>query len=172
MDREAWQAIEIINRFDVGFDNSNNSITFPVRDNKGRTLFIARRRVDRKFFHYPSGVRKPLYGIYELNKNDKEIIVCESIFNCLTCYVYGKSAIALNGTGTKEQLKELKKLSVRTIYIGLDNDDAGNKGAERLVEALKDKFILKRMIFPIGKDINDLEREEFYSILVNSAKIV
>lgn len=163
---------EIINRFDVGFDTNTNSITFPVRDLKGRTLFIARRRVDLKFFHYPSGVQKPLYGIYEMNKHSKEVIICESIFNCLTCYVYGKDAIALNGTGTKEQLKALKNLSVRTIYIGLDNDDAGNKGAERLIEALKGRFILKRMIFPIGKDINDLEKEEFYSILENSAKIV
>ena len=162
---------KIIDKFDVGYDIKTNSITFPVRDINGNVLFIARRRVDYKYFNYPSGVEKPLYGIYELSKNAKHVIICESIFNALTCYVYGKEAIALNGTGSKEQLEELLKLGVRTIYLGLDNDDAGNKGTEKIYKKLKGHFLLYRMIFPIGKDINDLTKEEFDNIFYNAVKM-
>ena len=162
---------EVIEKFDVGFDIKNNSVTFPVRDINGRTLFIARRRVDYKYFNYPSGVLKPLYGVYEMNKSDKSIILCESIFNCLTCYVYGKDALALNGTGSKEQIEQISKLNVRSIYLGLDNDEAGNKGSIRIYEKLKNRFIFYKMIFPVGKDINDLNKEEFENIYYNAIKM-
>lgn len=163
---------EIISKFDVGYDKDTNSITFPVRDKKGNCLFIARRRVDYKYFNYPAKVEKPLYGIYELDKNAKTIIICESIINCLTCYVYGKEAIALNGTGTAQQIIEISKLPVRVIYLGLDNDEAGDKGCYRIFSKLKDKFIFYRIRCPEGKDINDLTEEEFKQALKNASKIV
>lgn len=162
---------EIVNKFDVGFDRETNSITFPVRDIRGNTLFIARRRVDIKYFHYPSGVEKPLYGIYELSKNAKEVIICESIFNALTCYVYGKEALALNGTGSREQIDRLLKLDVRVIYLGLDNDEAGNKGAERIYKKLKGHFIIYKMVVPKDKDINDLSKDEFDQVFYNAVKM-
>ena len=162
---------EIIDKFDVGFDIPNNSITFPVRDKYGKTLFIARRRVDYKYFNYPSGAEKPLYGIYEMNKSSKSVIICESIFNCLTCYVYGKEAIALNGTGSKEQIEQIAKLNVRTIYLGLDNDEAGNKGCKRIFDKLKNSFIFYRLQFPMNKDINDLEKAEFDEIFNTAIKM-
>lgn len=163
---------DVINKFDIGFDKDSNSITFPVRDKFGRCLFVARRRVDYKYFHYPSGAEKPLYGIYELDKNCKSLIICESMLNCLTCYVYGKEAIALNGTGSKNQIEEISKLNVRVIYLGLDNDGAGDKGCYRIFEALKFRFIFYRLICPEGKDINDLSQEEFNYVYNNAIKII
>lgn len=163
---------EIINKFDVGFDKKDNSITFPVRDRSGNCLFIARRKVDYKYFNYPSKVEKPLYGVYELPTNIKSLIICESIFNCLTCYVYGKPSIALNGTGSKYQIEEIGKLPVRILYLGLDNDEAGDKGCIKIYKALKNKFIFYRFICPEGKDINDLTEEEFNNCYQNAKKIL
>lgn len=67
---------ELIDIFDVGFDpnfilkNKNSgketkipSITFPVRDIDGNVLFIARRSVKGKIFHYPMDAVKPVYGL-------------------------------------------------------------------------------------------------------------
>ena len=56
---------DIIELFDVGYDATTESITFPVKDVSGNCLFIARRSIKSKFFHYPEGVEKPLYGLYE-----------------------------------------------------------------------------------------------------------
>jgi hypothetical protein len=167
---------EIIEKFDVGYDanfilkhqNGGEShlrcVTFPVRDMTGGTLFIARRSIDTKFFNYPAGVDKPVYGLYELSQLEiypSEIIICESIFNCLTCWVYGKYAVALNGTGTPEQYKQLKNMPNRKFILGLDPDDAGYRGRAKIRKALGDCKILSEYDIPVGKDINDLSKEEF-----------
>lgn len=169
---------DIIEMFDVGYDadfelktksgtNHLKCITFPVRDVNGNTLFIARRSVTGKFFHYPNGVLKPVYGLYELGKLEKfpeEIIICESIFNCLTCYVYGKYAVALNGTGTPTQIEQLKKLPCRKFILGLDPDDAGERGRQKLKKSLGKEKIITEYVIPPGKDINDLTKQEFDSL--------
>jgi hypothetical protein len=168
---------EVIEQFDVGYDNHFElkdkfgkvksvlrCLTFPVRDINGNTLFIARRSVDIKFFHYPEGVDKPIYGLYELPKDAKEIIVCESILNALTCYVYGKPAVALLGLGTEYQYDQLRKLGCRKIITALDPDEAGQKATVRLKKALQGNKLVTSYIIPEGKDINDLTKKEFENL--------
>lgn len=161
---------DIIEMYDLGYDanfrlpNTNNDIetvTFPVRDITGNTLFVARRAIYQKLFYYPEEVDKPLYGIYELDKNADEIIICESMFNALTCRVYGKQSLALLGLGTESQYKQLEQLKARKLIIGLDPDKAGRRATERLKERLRGKKLISCLELPEGKDINDLSEEEF-----------
>ena len=159
---------EIIELFDVGWDSKTDCITFPVRDLAGNCLFIVRRSVKGKHFNIPKGVEKPLYGIYELYQSteiDKhDIIVCESIIDALTCWVYGRYAVALNGLGTELQFEQLRKLPCRKLIIATDNDSAGLKAGERIKEKIKNK-ILTRFVFPENrKDINELSKEEFENL--------
>ena len=169
---------EVIEKFDVGYDNHFElkdkdgkvkqvlrCLTFPVRDKNGNTLFIARRSIDVKFFHYPAGVNKPVYGIYELPDDSEEVIVCESILNALTCWVYGKYAVALNGLGTEYQYTQLKKLPARKLIIALDPDAAGQRASERLKKELGAVKIVTQYDIPIGKDLNDLNQSEFKNLL-------
>ena len=156
---------EVINKFDIGYDFDTNCITFPVRDINGNCLFVARRSVVSKFFNYPTNIEKPLYGIYELPKDTDEVIICESMINAITCYVYGKPALALNGTGTDYQIEQLKKLNIRKYILALDPDEAGIKGTLKLKKALQDKKIITQYRIPIGKDINDLTEEEFKNLI-------
>ena len=162
---------EVIEKFDIGYDKHFNlngrilrCITFPVRDTDGNTLFIARRCVDTKLFHYPEGVNKPVYGLYELPENCPEIIVCESMFNALTCYVYGKPAVALLGLGTEQQYEQLRQLPCRKIIAGFDPDPAGMRATQRLKKALGRTKLVTSYIIPEGKDINDLTEEEFNNL--------
>lgn len=151
---------EIIEKYDIGYDKNTDCITMPIRDKNGKTLFFCRRSVKTKFFNYPSGVEKPIYGIYELPKDCTEIVVCESVFNALTCVKYGKSAIALLGTGNAYQYEQIKQLPVRRIILGFDGDEAGDNGAIRFAKNVTNKLI-KQYQIPRGKDINDLTKEEF-----------
>ena len=153
---------DVIELFDIGYDKETNCITFPVRDIYGNCLFVGRRAVDRKWFHYPSGAHKPLYGVYELkvcNNIFNEVVVCESMFNCLTCWAHGIPAIALNGTGSYEQIQELKKLPCRSVVLALDPDDAGRHGMNKIKNALRNKIVYT-VDYKDGRDINDLEEEE------------
>ena len=128
---------EIIDLFDVGYDISTDCITFPVRDTFGNCLFVARRSVKTKFFNYPEGSEKPLYGLYELKLISEleikspstgefhklgyppEIIVCESMLDALSFWTVGKYAVALNGLGNELQFKQLRELPCRKIILCL-----------------------------------------------------
>ena len=160
----------IIEKYDVGFDGKHipagrskplPCVTFPVRDKQGRTLFICRRSIEGKYFNYPAGVTKPVYGIYELPADCRSVIVCESVFNCLTAEVYGYHAVALLGTGNPYQISQLKQLGVKEYVLCLDPDEAGRKGTEKLKKALSGSGFVWTIHMPDGKDLNDCEKEEF-----------
>lgn len=155
---------KIIELFDLGYDSNTNSIVFPVRDIEGRCLFIARRNVRSKFFNYPQGVTKPLYGLYELYQLESlpnELIVCESMIDALTAWQLGRYAVALNGLGNELQFKQLRELPCRKLILATDNDEAGLKARDRIRKNIKNKIITEYQ-FPDGyKDLNDLVFEGF-----------
>lgn len=148
---------EIIYKFEVGYDPEHKCITFPVYVD-GRCLFVAKRSVYGKHFYMPQIHPKPIYGLDYIDSSP--LIVCESVFNALTCWVYGKQAVALFGTGSKEQIEMLNRLPNRSIILALDGDEAGRRGVERLKQGLVNKFVTVLKV-PDGKDINDLTKEEF-----------
>jgi DNA primase len=132
-------------------------------------LFVARRSTKTKYFNYPAGAEKPLYGIYELSelaklhhgRFEKEIIICESMLDALTCWVYGKYAVALNGLGTELQFKQLRALPCRKLILATDNDKAGMKARERIRQNVKNKIITEYILPDGRKDINELTNDEF-----------
>ena len=130
-------------------------------------MFFCRRSIAGKFFNYPTGVTKPVYGLYELPDNCKSVIVCESCFNALTCWVYGKPAVALLGTGNSYQIQQLKELGVNEFVLAFDPDEAGRKATEKLKCALHSVAIVWSYAnIPAGKDINDLTKDEFDNLYV------
>lgn len=158
---------EIIDLFDIGYDKATESITFPIRNVSGDCLFVARRSVNKKWFSYPVGVEKPLYGLYELTILENfpnELIVCESMLDALTCWVYGKYAVAMNGLGSDLQFKQLSDLPCRKLILATDNDDAGMKARKRIRQKVKNKIITEYILPEGRKDINELSKEEFDSL--------
>ena len=164
---------EIIDLFDIGYDKNTECITFPNRDINGNCLFIARRSVKTKFFNYPQDVEKPVYGLYECNicaktiKNwfPNEIIICESMIDALTCWVYGKYAVALNGTGNENQFKTLRNMPNRKFILATDMDEAGLKARERIRQSLSNKLVTEYVWdINVAKDINDMNKEYFDSL--------
>ena len=164
---------EIIDLFDIGYDKNTECITFPNRDINGNCLFIARRSVKTKFFNYPQDVEKPVYGLYECNicaktiKNwfPDEIIICESMIDALTCWVYGRYAVALNGTGNENQFKTLRNMPNRKFILATDMDEAGLKARERIRQSLGNKLVTEYVWdINVAKDINDMSKEYFDSL--------
>ena len=168
---------EVIELFDIGYDKDSNCITFPNRDIDGNCVFVARRSVQTKFFSYPEGVEKPVYGLYEIkhlqelgekylkpeyNLPFNEIIICESMIDALTCWVYGKPAVALNGTGTYTQFQALKQFPIRKYILATDMDEAGLNARKRIKKALNNKLVTEYVWdLKVAKDINDMTKEYF-----------
>ncbi len=192
----------IIEKFDVGYDNDfklekkdkdgNNilnvkqekmydyfgpCITFPVKDLNGNVVFIARRFINMKRFHYPTHIKKPIYGLYEVLKDNPKcdsIVLCESMIDAL----YFNSillkmnlpiqCVALNGVGSSYQYDLLRKSTINTIYLLTDMDSAGMDARNKIKAALNDKIFFIDLYLPKNrKDINDCTEEEIRSIINN-----
>lgn len=154
---------EVIDIFDIGYDCNTNCITFPVRDISGGTLFVARRSVKSKYFNYPAGAYKPIYGIYELSRLSeypKEIYVCESMIDCITLWKFKKYSVALNGLGSYSQLVELNKLPCRKLILATDMDIRGQQARLNIKKHISNKIVTE-LILPEGrKDINECTDDE------------
>lgn len=155
---------DIIEMFDVGYDKETKCLTFPVWDEKGRCVFVARRSVKTKFFNYPKEANKPVYGLNFIKPHMTQVVVCESIINALTCWTWEIPAIALIGTGSFEQYPILQNSHIRKFLLALDPDEAGDKGRRRIRKNVKGKMIVDLEI-PEGYDVNDLTKEEFVNIM-------
>ena len=160
---------EIIEQFDIGYDKSTDSITFPVRDKNGDCMFVARRQVKTKVFDIPKGVNKPLYGMYELSRvMPDKVYVCEGPFDCLRLWCNGKYAVA--GFGclfNNYQVKQLQDLPVRSIVLALDNDEAGRKATERLKKLVTNKLIYTVELPEHRKDVGECTDDEIQNLTEN-----
>ena len=153
---------KLIDFFDIGYDCDTNSITFPIKDIDGDVVFVAMRSIQYKYFSLPANINKPVYGAY-LFKSGKysKAVICESVFNALTCWKFGIPAMALMGTGSKYQMDILRNLPVRHYVLGLDPDEAGDRGVEKIKRYLGDCKLLSKYLYKRGdsRDINDLDSD-------------
>lgn len=169
---------DVIELFDLGYDKETDCITFPIRDVDGNCLFVARRSVRTKFFNYPAGAEKPLYGLYEYTMWLSEkfntwtevwvradsLIVTESMLDALSFWCIGKPAVALNGLGNEQQFKQLRELPIRSVILATDMDKAGMKARETIKKKLANKLITE-YFFPKGKkDANECTPEELLAL--------
>ena len=159
---------KIVNLFDVGYDKTNQTCTFPNLDKEGNCLFVARRSVKTKFFQYPSNVQKEVYGIYQLYQLDKfpkEVYICESMIDCLYLWTFNKYACALNGLGNSIQFEQLNNMPCRKFILATDSDMAGIQARKRLRDNIKNKLITE-VILPNGrKDINECSPDEIENLI-------
>lgn len=156
-----WERVltkRVIGMFDVGYDKNTDCVTFPVCDTTGGCVFVARRSVRVKYFHYPEDAVKPVYGLYHCIKlGVKKAVITESIFNCLTLWKLGIPAVSLLGLGSDTQYEELKKSPIRLFVLALDPDKRGQDAQEKLRKSLSSSKVLSTVLYDNEKeDINDL----------------
>lgn len=120
-----------LQKYEVGYDEENYSITFPVRDLYGKPLFIIKRNVSNKFYHIPKGAPKKdsLYGLNYLYGKVNEVFIVEGTIDVLSCYEARLPAVGLMGrTLSRNQLKLLQLAGISKVILFLDNDRWGVKG--------------------------------------------
>lgn len=156
---------KIIDYFDIGYDAETKCITFPVCDPEGRVLFVQRRAVKGKFFGNASNVHKTdtVYGLWHVMQNlswIKEVYICESIIDALTCWTHRVAAVSTMGAQPGiNQIKLLRRMPILKKVMAYDNDEAGMFGMRKLEKGLG---TMHRLLYPEGvKDINAMTEEQF-----------
>lgn len=156
----------VINKFQIGYDKDTDSITFPIRDVHGGLLGVTERSVRTKYFYIPENIDKPVYLLNNvLNDKYETTIVCESQIDALTCWSYGYVACAMLGTGSAEQYDILNKSPLRHYVLMFDGDSAGRKATSTFIKNIRKDVLVDIIKLPEGKDINDLNKLEFETIL-------
>ena len=155
----------VLQMFDCGYDEVQEAVTFPVKNMDGSVYFIVRRKIEYKNYRYPFGVDKPIYGLYEyvtMFPDRRDLLIVESIINALTLWGWGYPAVALLGTGSKQQVDFLNSTDFRKYVLCLDGDDAGDRGTAKLKSQLNGYVTSIPMLR--GKDINDIDLATFKAL--------
>lgn len=132
-----------LTKYEIGYDEETDTITFPVRDLSGGVRFIQRRAVGSKQFFNESNLRKKdvLYGLYYIVKSPKlirEVYLVESATDVLACYEMGLPAVAVLGSVLFEpQVTQLMRAGINKVNIFFDNDKYGEHGANLAYSLLK-----------------------------------
>lgn len=165
-----------LRKYEVGYDEVQRAITFPVRASDGTVRFIKRRSVDRKNFLNQAGIRKKdiIYGLYYLLQSPRkftELYLTESETDTLACYEAKMPSGAILGRILfKEQVKELIKAGIKTVILFFDNDQHGIEATFQAYQLLSrmSPIRVKAVLYPNGqygldglgvmkyKDANDL----------------
>lgn len=165
-----WQrklSKEIVDKFQIGYDPNKEMISFPVWDDQGRLVMVTYRSVKDKRFYIDKDADKPVYLLNFIKaENISRVYVCESQINALTLWSWGYPAIALFGTGSKHQYEILNKSPIREYILCFDGDEAGDKGKDRFFKNIRKDVFVSYIKIPRGKDINDLEKEDFQKLFI------
>ncbi len=158
------------------FNRFRDRIMFPINDITGNTVAFTARinpfvKDDKGLGKYINSPQSLVYDkskiLFALDKaktairEQDEIILVEGQMDAISCHNAGfKNVVAVSGTAlTTAQLTLIKRYT-KNIILAFDQDSAGVNATDRGInEALKSDFRLKVAIFPIGKDPDEIIRE-------------
>ena len=136
------------------YDTFRDRITFPIWDHFGKVIgFTSRAIRDDQIPKYLNSKdsqvfnkRNLLYGLHLAKpyiRSRDAVIVCEGNMDQIALYQNGfENSVAVMGTALgASSLKRLLSFT-KNIYFALDNDDAGEKAAERILN----DFLLEGVI--------------------------
>lgn len=149
---------DTLRKYDVGFDRSRRRITFALRDHQGNLVGVSGRtvrgempryKIYRSEFHevvrnYEFKKGRILYGLDKFYPKrmytsiDKPVVLCEGFKACLWCVQAGHTdSVALLGSFlSREQMTLLQRVTNK-VTIFLDNDSAGVKATEQVINQLE-----------------------------------
>ncbi|MCJ8336618.1 MAG: toprim domain-containing protein, partial [Epibacterium sp.] len=140
-----------------------NCITVPVVDEAGAVVeCYGRRTTSRKdngpLHWYLPGAHRGVWNADACVSADKTVILCEAAFDALSFFVNGMENVTWSygcSGFTADHLAHFQAFQVQTVIIAYDNDDAGNKAADKLtVELTRHGIGVRRLLPPAGLDIN------------------
>ncbi len=148
--------IGILNK--KGNETFYNCVVFPIHDKDGGVTNLYGRNIDPEngVNHlYLSGSRQGMINRQAV-KRSSTIILTESIIDALSLYDQGfKNVIPAYGiNGLTEDHLFIFNSSVKEVYICFDSDKAGQEGAAKAAEQLKEKGITTHIVTLPDKDIN------------------
>jgi len=173
-------SMDILREYEVGYDKQRDRVVFPLRDHLCNFVGLMGKKLTEgggKYKLYKEELRD-IYSGYDLSKGtvmwnlhrfygcalEKKLdylVIVEGFKAALWLIQNGyPNTVALIGASpTEVQIDLLKRLNIGTIYISLDNDDAGTVGTIKAVKALRHVTDLKVILWDKHQP-DDHDREQ------------
>lgn len=156
---------DVCELFKVKYDPTTSQIIFPCFDIAGKIIMAPRRSIYNKTFYINKDQDKPVYCLdYIIKNNISTAILCEGPIDVLTCYSRNYPAIGTWGNPSPSQIEAINKSPIKVLYLGMDNDWAGQRMANVVRAGLDPRIIIKEIKWP-QKDPNACSLEEFQKAL-------
>lgn len=163
-------------QFGLGYDSGRDRIVIPVRDESERLVGVKFRAIQDSVEPKYIAETGSQAGFYFLKGEDAtKVLVLEGEFDAMSARLLGFSGhiVATQRNGANEsQIKRLKALGCKDIYLHSDADDAGLVLRADLFRSFEDN--LREIILPDVKDVNELmsnpNAKEIFGLAVASAK--
>lgn len=155
------------------YDRFRNRITFPIRDNRGRTIAFGGRTLGddpAKYLNSPETALfhkgRSLYGLYEARQSLKDIprmLLVEGYMDAVALAQHGfANTVATLGTATTpEHLQALFRVTDEVVFC-FDGDAAGRRAAWRALDnalpTMRGTRRVRFLFLPEGEDPDSLVR--------------
>src|SRR5205814_1935961 len=157
-----------------GYDRFRNRIMFPIHNDVGEVIAFSGRILDKdaETAKYVNSPETPLFRkgrvLFGLHKTKRGLIeadcaiVCEGQLDLITLFEAGIiNVVAPQGTAFTEQQARILKRFVSEVVLCFDADAAGQKAAERSLDALLQNDLIVRVAeITAGEDPDSLVRRE------------
>ena len=169
-----------------GYDRFRNRIMFPIHNDVGEVIAFSGRILDKEAeaAKYVNSPETPLFRkgrvLFGLHKTKRGLIeadcaiVCEGQLDLITLFEAGiANVVAPQGTAFTEQQARILKRFVSEVVLCFDADAAGQKAAERSLDALLQNNLVVRVAeMPAGEDPDSMVRkrgrEEFEKLVAGA----
>src|SRR5437588_6471008 len=169
-----------------GYDRFRNRIMFPIHNDVGEVIAFSGRILDKEAetAKYVNSPETPLFRkgrvLFGLHKTKRGLIeadcaiVCEGQLDLITLFEAGMAnVVAPQGTAFTEQQARILKRFVSEVVLCFDADTAGQKAAERSLDALLQNNVVVRVAeMPAGEDPDSMVRkrgrEEFEKLVAGA----
>jgi DNA primase len=169
------------------YDRFRNRIMFPIHNDVGEVIAFSGRILDKEAeaAKYVNSPETPLFRkgrvLFGLHKTKRGLIeadcaiVCEGQLDLITLFEAGiANVVAPQGTAFTERQARILKRFVSEVVLCFDADAAGQKAAERSLDALLQNNLVVRVAeIPAGEDPDSMVRKrgrEEFEKLVSGAR--
>jgi DNA primase len=154
------------------YDRFRGRIMFPIHNDVGEVIAFSGRVLEKEAegAKYLNSPETPLFRkgrvLFGLHKTKRSLIeancaiVCEGQLDLITLFEAGiKNVVAPQGTAFTEDQARILKRFVNEVVLCFDADPAGQKAAERSVDALLQNNLVVRIVeMPAGEDPDSMIR--------------
>jgi 5S rRNA maturation endonuclease (ribonuclease M5) len=174
---------ERVQRFmTAGYDSESRTVVIPWFDTNGKLANVKYRKTRGKVFYYEKGavpIRNLIYGLNNVYRmRATTAVVTEAEIDAMSVMSSGAKllGIALGGANFTDYQRDLIVRSpIRRLVILADNDKAGGKLRDQVVEKLRGRCELAVADINTYKDANEVltkEGPECLREIINGAKAV